>query len=139
MDERVLDVLLIGENERAWWHLARRLEKMGCRSWFASTPEEARTLVDRHPFPLILSASPVTKHSSLMQLVRPNCNAFYFVPVEDSCLWFQAVPETSRGPRASALRPAEFMRLLGQLIAQKNQGQDPARSLPVAERSAIWA
>ncbi|HUA01286.1 MAG TPA: hypothetical protein VMB02_13215 [Candidatus Aquilonibacter sp.] len=133
-----VNVLLIGENERAWWHLAGRLEKMGCRSWFASTPEEARTLIDRHPFPLILSSSPVTKHNPLMQLVRPESNAFYFIPVEDSCLWFQAVPEDSPTPRASALRPAEFMRVLSQLIARSNRGLDPRRP-PFAEASATWA
>jgi hypothetical protein len=112
------NVLLIVENEQDWWHLARHLRHMGCRLWFASTTEEARTLIAQHPFRLILSTRPVTNRSPLMQMVEPDCRVFYSIPVEHSCLWVQAAPELVSGPRLSALRPREFTSIIDNLIAE---------------------
>ena len=116
MEEGAVNVLLIGENERGWWHLARRLGNLGCRSWFASTTEEVQALIAQHPFRLILSTRAVTKRSPLMQMVGPECSVFYSFPVEDSCLWFQAAPESHSIRRSSGLRPSEFMGILSDLI-----------------------
>jgi hypothetical protein len=117
MEQGAANVLLIGENEQSWWHLARRLGHLGCRPWFASTTEEARALIDQHSFRLILSTRPVTKRSPLMQMVEPECSVFYSVPVEDGCLWFQAAPESVSASRLSAVRPREFVNILSSLIA----------------------
>jgi len=124
MDRGRLNVLLIGEGQRSWWHLARQLELKGCHCWFASTLEEVGALLDQHPFHLVLSARPVTEQSSLMPLLRgPERSVFYAVPIEDSCLWFQAVPEDVDGRRRSAFRPSEFMSVLDDLIAASGSGR----------------
>ena len=116
MERGAVDVLLVGENEQGWWHLAWRLRSLGCRSWFASTTEEAQALIAQHPFRLVLSTRAVTNRSPLMQMVEPGCSVFYSFPVENSCLWFQAAPESLSGRRSSALRPSEFMVILSDLI-----------------------
>lgn len=116
MEHTALNVVLIGENARAWWHLGRHLEQMGCTAWFASTSEEARAVVERHLVRVILSGRPVTERSPIMRLVRPGRSVFYSVPVESGCLWFEAMPEVSSVRPMRALRPAEFIRLLDNLI-----------------------
>lgn len=118
MEHNAVNVLLIGENERGWWHLAQSLGHLGCRSWFASTTEQVRSLMSQHPFRLILSARPVTGRSPLMQMVQSECSVFYSIPVEDSCLWFEAAPKSLASPPLSALRPREFMSILSDLISK---------------------
>ena len=108
-----MDVLLIGESHRGYWNLDQTLERLGCHCVLASTNEEVRTLLKLGTFPLVLSTRPVTKGSPLMELLRaPNRLVFYSFPVEDGCLWFQAVPEVDAGPRVAALRPGELMDVL---------------------------
>jgi hypothetical protein len=112
-----MNALIIGDSQRAWWHLARRLERRGCNSWFGSTNEELLVLLSQRPFQLVLSTRPVTEGGTLMNLLRaPERFVFYSFPVEDSCLWFQAIPENSNGSRVSALRPTEFMSILDGLL-----------------------
>jgi hypothetical protein len=119
MDQRGVDVLLIHESQRGWCHLAWQLEQLGRHCWFASTTEEVRAILDRHPLRLVLSTRPVRKGSVLMRLLRgPERSVFYSFPVEDGCLWFQALPEIIAGQRLSALRPSEFMSILRDLIAR---------------------
>lgn len=118
MDRGLLDVLLITENQRACCHLVEALVRLRCRCWFASTAEEIRVLLKRHPFRLVLSTRPVTEWSALTPLLKAlRRTIFYSVPVEHGCLWFRAFPEIVAGQRLSALRPAEFMKALDDLIA----------------------
>ena len=130
-----MDALLISEDQRGCWHLARHLEQLGCNCWFASTTEEVRSLLGQRPFRFVLSTRPVTEPGPLMQMLRaPDRFVFYSFLVENSYLWFQAVPEILHGPRVSALRPSEFMRILDDLIArwslEKTPGDAGQRPLP---------
>lgn len=125
MEQCAVNVLLIGENEQGWWHLAKRLGHLGCRAWFASTTEEVRSLMAQHPFRLILSTRPVTKWNPLMQMVESECNVFYSIPVEHSCLWFQAAPDAAPSRRVSGLRPGEFMRFLNNLLGGLSTPRSP--------------
>lgn len=60
---------------------------------------------------------PVTEHGTLMRMLRaPRRFVFYSLPVEQDCLWFQANSRNFDGPRASALRPSEFMSILSKLV-----------------------
>jgi len=112
-----MNVLLIGDGQRAWWHLAMHLEQRGCKCWFASTIDELRVLLKQQSFRLVLSAHPVTDRGPLMDLLQdPERYVFYSFPVENSCLWFQAIPSSSM---VSALRPATFMSILDSLFASR--------------------
>jgi len=114
-----VNVLLIGESEQACRHLAKRLEKRGCRCWFASRLEDVRLLLDQRPFQLVLSSRPVTQKSGLMELFsRAACSVFYSYPVEDSCLWLQAARHGQACLGLPALRPSEFARALDQTVGE---------------------
>jgi len=118
MLEHRLDVLLISETQRSWWHLTRHLEQRGCVCWSASTHEKVRALLGQRPFRLVLSTRPVTERNTLMELLRaPGRFVFYSFPIEGGCLWFQAIPEIPHSSRTSALRPSAFMSNLDDLIS----------------------
>jgi hypothetical protein len=124
--QRKMNALFIGESQRAWWRIARRLEQRGCNCWFASTNEELRALLSQRSFYLVLSAHPVTEGGPLMDLLQaPERFVFYSFPIEDSCLWFQAIPEISNVSPVSALRPSEFMSILDALLT--SEGDSPRR------------
>lgn len=115
-----MNALFVGGNQGVWWHLAAYLEKRGCNCWFASTNDELRALLSERPFPLVLSARPVTERGRLMELLQaPERFVFYSFPVEDGCLWFQAIPEISNVSDVSALRPNEFMSVLEALLTSE--------------------
>jgi len=119
VEESRVNVLLISDSEQACRHLARRLEKRGCRCWFASRIEDVHLLLDQRRFHLVLSSRPVTQKSGLMELFsRAACSVFYSYPVEDSCLWLQAVRRGQACFDAPALRPSEFARALDQIVGQ---------------------
>ncbi len=119
MERGRLNVLLIGESEQGWWQLAKHLEQLGCHWWFASTIEEIEALLEVRSIQLVLSTRPVTEGSPLMELLsQPDCSVFYSYPVEDSYLWFQAVPDRRGRLRASALRPSEFAGILDDLVVE---------------------
>jgi len=112
-----MNALFIGQSQHAWWHLAMHLEGRGCSCWFASTNEELRVLLSQRPFHFVFSARPVTEGGALMDLLQaPERSVFYSFPVEDGCLWFQAVPGASRTP---PLRPSEFMSTLNGLLVSQ--------------------
>lgn len=112
-----MNVVFICNNQQGCWYPVRRLEQLGCSCWFASSNEELEVLLAQHPFSLVVSTRPVTEHGSLMCVLQaPRRFVFYSFPVEQGCLWFQAIPEVSEGPRASALRPSEFMSILSNLV-----------------------
>ena len=120
MGLKQMNVLFICNNRQACWYLARHLEQLGCNCWFASSNEELRVLLGQRPFRLVVSTRPVTERSSLMRLLQaPERFVFYSFPVEDGCLWFQAIPEGSTGPRVSALRPSEFLGILDSLVGSR--------------------
>lgn len=120
-----MNVLFITESKRGCWQLARHLEQLGCCYWFAWTPAEIRTLLEQHEFRLVLSTRPVTEQSPLMDLLKGSDRiVFYSVPVESSCLWFQAMPEVVHESGVTVFRPAEFVSTLDDLIT-RDHGDAP--------------
>ena len=118
-----MNALFIGENQRVWWHLVSHLQHRGCSCWFASTDEELRELLKHRAFHLVLSARPVIEGTPLMEMLQARERfVFYSFPVEDSCLWFQAIPSV---PRASALRPSEFVSALNALLVSESVSLAP--------------
>ena len=51
-------------------------------------------------------------------LSRPDRGVFYSYPVEDGCLWFEALPDARGRLKSSALRPGEFKSTLDNLVVQ---------------------
>ena len=114
-----LEVLLICEGPQGITYLANKLEQLHCSCSFARNVAEIEALLENHPFRLVLSTRPVTEGGVLMRLLcRTSCIVFYSFPIEDGCLWFQALPESSGQHLMSVLRPNEFMSVLTDLIGR---------------------
>lgn len=117
MNQDFVNVLLIGESERGCRQLATRLERRGCRWWFASATNDIRSLLEERPFHLVLSTRPVVQGSIIMDLLNGfACNVFYSYPIEDSCLWLQAAQYGRACTKAPVLRPSEFGSALDRMV-----------------------
>jgi len=137
MARNELDVLLVGGSRQGWWRLAKHLEQLECHCLLALTTEDVGALLFQCRFRLILSARPVTEGSNLMELLRaPERTVFYYFPVENGCLWFQAMPETIRREHVSMLRPSEFISVLDEAIASLRNRYRPLPAYDVERRTA---
>jgi hypothetical protein len=132
-----LDVLLVGGSRQGWWRLAKHLEQLECHCSLALTTEDVRQLLFQCRFRLILSARPVTERSGLMELLKaPQRAVFYSFPVEHGCLWFQAMPETTRGEHVSMIRPSEFIGVLDEAVASLRAEYHPFPAYDAGCRTA---
>jgi hypothetical protein len=108
-------VLLIGESDRSFSHITRRLERHGCYCRFADSYEQARELLAQETFSLVLSVIPPRKNAiSLLteMLLGTEASIYYVQPVEDSCWWLPALRQGERCFGTPALRPSEFAAVL---------------------------
>ena len=108
-------VLLIGESSQGSSHLFKRLEGHGCKCEFATSYQEAVSLLKTEEFVLVLS--PMRIHDSSVfpligQLEGSRTSLFYFQPVEDGCWWLPALRFGRKCFGSNALRPSEFIALL---------------------------
>jgi hypothetical protein len=113
--------LLIGEDARGFSHLVKRLEKLGCNHWFATSSREAHSLLRLLDFDLVLS--PVRlRGTSLFALMdylegAGSC-LFYHQVVEDGCWWLPAICFGERCYGLGALRSNEFGAVLEEVLHQ---------------------
>jgi hypothetical protein len=127
MNHRCINVLLVGESAKGSSFLSRQLERHGCCCWFASSMQEALSLVDRHAFHLVLGTSPMQQANPLLSLLGDSdCNVFYSLPVEDGCWWLPLVRNGRKCLGTPALRPSEFVGLLDEIVKQAE-----AKTLPM--------
>ena len=143
MNGEELNVLLIVERPGSFSTITRKLENIGFRCTFADSYARAGDLVKNGFFELILSAIPPRDNamSSLTKaLAGTRTSVFYVHPVEDGCWWLPALRKGLQCFGAPALRPAEFISLLDEVIeeARRRQavGQQPTapKLLPSRDR-----
>jgi hypothetical protein len=119
MSHECVKVLLLGESEKGWSYLKRRLEQNGCHCWFAKSTEEALTLFDEQNFQLVLSTKPLPLANTMItRLEESNCSAFCCYPVEDGCWWLPIVNHGKECLGAPALRASEFVSALAGIIKE---------------------
>lgn len=117
MSQENIHVLLLGESEMGSAYLARRLEQLGCQSWFARTTEESLALSNGHEFRLFLSTKPLQRNCPVVaRLSASGCDIFYCYPVEEGCWWLPLRVDGRDCLGSPALRPSEFMGLLDQVV-----------------------
>lgn len=135
MEGKIMNVLLIGEDQRSWWQIAQHLEKQGCLCWFAPSMDAVARSLGRHSFALVLSKRPVTEGSPLMELLGGTAaNVFYSFPIAGSCLWFQAAPDARGRMRSAAFRPSEFGQVLDRVIAECQMAECREAARKVADQ-----
>ena len=125
-------VLLIGESARSFSHIALRLERHGCVCRFAESYEQARELIEKETFSLVLSVIP-PRENAISQLtekmIGTEASIYYAQPVEDSCWWLPALRQGERCFGTPALRPSEFANVLDREV-ERLQAVAPAEPKP---------
>lgn len=134
-------VLMIGEGSGSFSGITRRLERTGCRCRFANSYEEARRLVEKEDFKLVLSVIPPRENAMsllTMAMAGTHANIFYAHPVEDSCWWLPMLRDGSQCFGKPALRPSEFTRLLDrvveEILGRPEADQQPATAKLLPQR-----
>jgi hypothetical protein len=121
-------VLLLGESARGSSYLLCHLEQLGCACAFATSSEEAITLIDRHAFYLILSTKPLHETERLVAaLSGSDCTVFFSYPVEGGCWWLPLVRRGQKCLGAPAVRPSEFVGLLDRLVKEIESNETAVR------------
>ena len=116
---KIPNALLVGENAQGSWCLARCLRERGCRCEFASSSQQAFSLVQNLDLDLVLSPVRLRNVSLLflMELLDGSeVTLFYFQAVERGCWWLPAIREGERCLGSSALSPSEFVSVLDGVI-----------------------
>ena len=117
--------LLIGENSQGSSHLVKLLEGHGCECSFATSYQEACSLLGTQPFDLVLSPMRL-RDCSVFPLVSlldgSDVTLFYYQLVEDGCWWLPALRSGQKCFGSQALRPSEFVVSLNEVIAEIRSG-----------------
>ena len=110
-----LKALLIGESRQGCSYLANRLQQRGCKCEFATSFQEADSLLRAKEYDFVLSATRLQNHSlfPLIDLLEGSgITLFYSHPVEDGCWWLPALRRGRKCFGLSALLPKEFVSVL---------------------------
>ena len=134
MKAREPRALLIGENSQGSSHLVKLLEGQGCDCSFATSYQDACSLLGTQPFDLVLSPIRLRDCSifPLASLLEGSAvTLFYFQLVEDGCWWLPALRSGRKCFGSHALRPSEFVLSLNEIIAEMRAGSRlPAENQP---------
>jgi CheY-like chemotaxis protein len=125
MQAREPRALLIGENSQGSSHLVKLLEGHGCQCSFATSYQDARSLLGTRSFDLVLSPIRLRDCSifPLASLLEGSAiTLFYFQLVEDGCWWLPALRSGRQCFGSNALRPSEFVVSLNEIIAEMRAG-----------------
>jgi CheY-like chemotaxis protein len=121
MGTRIPKVLLIGENAQGSSYLAQRLQGRGFECCFATSYQEACSLLMAQGVDLVLSPMRL-RDESLFPLMAfldgSGITLFYYHAVEDGCLWLPALRRGQKCFGSSALRPSEFVSALDEVMEE---------------------
>ena len=120
MESSRVRVLLVNQSVSDASHILEYLKNLGCLCALSRSAKEARALLLKENFDLVLSKFEVPGgdwHELPELLIGREMSFFYFYAVEGGCWW---IPRVSRGQECrgkAALRPAEFAHVLKEMIA----------------------
>jgi len=112
-------VLLVNETASDAFYMVTYLKNLGCLCALSRSVREARALLHREQFGLVLSkfeAPGGDCHQLSALLIGREMSFFYFYAVEGGCWWIPCVCRGQECRGESALRPGEFVRVLKELI-----------------------
>ena len=112
-------VLLIGETARSCRQLMDWLYKRGCQCDFAMSYWEARNLISRKQFDLVLSQYQLPDRTAfplLDCLAGSPATLFLSTAVENGCLWLPMLERGERCVGAPLLRSNDLTQALGKAL-----------------------
>jgi hypothetical protein len=117
MRQDAIRVLLLSETEHGCANLRKLLEKRGCHCKFGSSFNEAMALFGQHTFDLVLSTIPFQQYDHLLsKLSGLPSTVFQCFLVEDGCWWLPLAQAGQPCLGVPALRAAEFLEVVGQIV-----------------------
>jgi hypothetical protein len=119
MESAGVKVLLVTETVSEASHIVIYLKKLGCLCALSRSVWEARALLGRQQFDVVLSKFHVPGgdwHELPGLLIGREMSMFYFYAVEGSCWWIPRVCHGQECRGEAALRPQEFVRVLEELV-----------------------
>jgi hypothetical protein len=120
MDETTkVRVLLVGDSPKVFSSCRRRLEANGCHCEFAECEREVWNVLEQRQFDIVLSVHKGrrTRTESLGALLSGSrTTLFYALPVEKGCCWVPILRVGEECVCAPALRPAEFVNALDEVL-----------------------
>ena len=108
-------VLLVGKNMSGAFRLLEWLQRLGSEYHIAASYQEARILLEKHRFDVVLSETSLPDGNAyrLISALRESpASLFFCLAVEDTYWWLPAVTQGRDCLGVPVLRPAEFARLL---------------------------
>jgi CheY-like chemotaxis protein len=121
MAPEIPNILLIAASPLGVSSLVKRLNKWACEIHTCSSSQEARALVAKQSFDLVLSEFGLRGGSSCplaASLIGTNATLLYSYPVETGCWWLPAVKNGQSCWGSPAMRPAEFIGFLEAFLAE---------------------
>jgi CheY-like chemotaxis protein len=139
-------VLLVGENARKALTLQSHLERHKCGVRFATTLKEARDLLGKQSFDLVLCeflCSDGTAYQLTPFLRNTQTTMFFSNPVENGCWWMCAIADGQDCSDKPGIAPGEFRIVLDQLLSNLQSKRSRAAVLAAggarrAARSIGW-
>lgn len=121
MDIKESNVLLVGKRMSGASRLADWLERLGCEYRITASYQEARTLLETRRFDVVLSETDLpdgNAYGLISTVIGSPTSLFFCLAVEDSYWWLPAVAQGRECWGAPARRPAEFTRMLPEILFQ---------------------
>ena len=121
MDIKEPIVLLVGNNMSRAFRLVEWLQSLGCEYHIAASFQEARTLLETRRFDVVLSETDLSDGNAygLISAVTGSPTSLFFcLAVEHSYWWLPAVTQGRECLGAPALQPAEFARMLQEIVCE---------------------
>jgi len=135
-------VLLVGETGRGSLRLLNWLYLRGCRCHFAASFQEARSLISRTQFDLVLSQYQLPDRTAfplLESLTGSHTTLFLSTSVESGCLWLPMLDRGKRCVGAPMLRSSDLIEALSKVLdGEIRSGESEAAGLG-ARRNSLSA
>lgn len=127
MVRKPITVLLVGATARSSLQLLLWLYKRGCRCHFATTYQDACSLISRTQFDLVLSQYQLPDRTAfplLDQLAGSPATLFLSAHVEDGCLWLPMLERGQRCVGAPLLRSDDFNEALAKVLGIEGRSDE---------------
>jgi CheY-like chemotaxis protein len=127
MSNRPIMVLLVGEVPGSSLQLLLWLYERGCRCHFATSYQDACSLISRTQFDLVLSQYQLpdrTAFSLVDWLTGSPATLFLSTVVESGCLWLPMLERGKRCVGAPLLRSSDFNEALSKMLGDESRSHE---------------
>jgi hypothetical protein len=118
-EERIAEILLVGDGPQVFSLSIGQLERIGCRCHFARSQRGLEELLNQKQFDIVLTMHRIEGGSTDWlgaALSGSRTTLFYALPVEVGCWWVPVLRFGAECLGSPALRPREFADALDRIV-----------------------